>query len=40
MYNLHQYNSSVRSAERHRLEESSYAKYLLRHECNRLLMQN
>lgn len=31
MYNIHQYNSTVRMQERLRDEEEKYAKYLLKH---------
>lgn len=31
MYNLHQYNSAVRMAERQRSEEEGFSKYALRH---------
>ena len=32
MYNVHQYNLSVRAQERQKYEEQQFAKYLLRHE--------
>lgn len=32
MYNVHQYNLSVRAQERLKFQEQQYAKYLLRHE--------
>ena len=32
MYNIHQYNHSVRVEQQGREDEERYAKYLLRHE--------